>query len=87
MDAGSTKYVIIDASEVSSVDFSQVHEDSSDTVRYNLDNTKAIVKFGGNTPTFLAGKTQYTHTEIRAILTDSAQGWHIADPQAYLDNL
>ena len=87
MDAGSTTYVIIDASEVSTVDFSQVHEDSSDTIRYNLDNTKAIVKFDGKTPTFLAGKTQYTHSEIRAILTDSAQGWYIADPQNYLDNL
>jgi len=87
MNAGTTIYVIIDASEVSTVDFSQVREDSADTVRYNLDNTKALVKFNGVTPTFLAGKTQYTHSEIRAILTDSAQGWHIADPQDYLDNL
>ena len=46
----ATKYVIIDASEVSSVDFSQVCEDSADTVRYNLDNTKALVKFDGSTP-------------------------------------
>lgn len=83
----ATKYVIIDASEVSSVDFSQVREDSADTVRYNLDNTKALVKFEGSTPSFLDGKTQYTHTEIRTILTDDAQGWHIADTQAYLDSL
>ena len=83
----STKYVIIDASEVSSVDFSQIREDSADTVRYNLDNTKALVKFEGSTPSFLDGKTQYTHTEIRTILTDDAQGWHIADTQAYLDSL
>ena len=83
----ATKYVIIDASEVSSVDFSQVREDSADTVRYNLDNTKALVKFDGSTPSFLNGKTQYTHAEIRTILTDTAQGWHIADTQAYLNNL
>tara|TARA_R100001509_G_scaffold162314_1_gene133610 strand:+ start:417 stop:671 length:255 start_codon:yes stop_codon:yes gene_type:complete len=83
----TTKYVIIDASEVSSVDFSQVCEDSADTVRYNLDNSKALVKFDGSTPSFLNGKTQYTHTEIRSILTDEAQGWHIADTQAYLDSL
>ena len=83
----ATTYVIIEASEVSSVDFSQVREDSADTVRYNLDNTKALVKFDGSTPSFLNGKTQYTHSEIRAILTDNAQGWHIADPQAYLDSL
>ena len=83
----ATTYVIIEASEVSSVDFSQVCEDSADTVRYNLDNNKALVKFDGSTPSFLNGKTQYTHTEIRAILTDEAQGWYIADPQAYLDSL
>ena len=83
----ATKYVIIDASEVSSVDFSQVREDSADTVRYNLDNTKALVKFNGSTPSFLDGKTQYTHSEVRTILTDDAQGWHIADTQAYLDSL
>lgn len=81
----ATKYVIIDASEVSSVDFSQVREDSADTVRYNLDNTKALVKFNGSTPSFLTGKTEYTHLQIRAILTDASQGWYIADPQAYLD--
>ena len=83
----ATKYVIIEASEVSSVDFSQVCEDSADTVRYNLDNTKALVKFDGSTPSFLNGKTEYTHAQIRAILTDEAQGWHIADTQAYLDSL
>ena len=83
----ATKYVIIDANEVSSVDFSQVREDSADTMRYNLDNTKALVKFNGSTPSFLNGKTQYTHTEIRTILTDDAQGWYIADTQAYLDSL
>ena len=81
----ATKYVIIDASEVSSVDFSQVREDSADTVRYNLDNTKALVKFNGSTPSFLTGKTEYTHSQIRAILTDASQGWYITDPQAYLD--
>ncbi len=81
-----TTYVIIDASEVSSVDFTQVCEDSADTVRYNLDNTKALVKFNGSTPSFLDGKTQYTHAEIRVILTDAAQGWY-ADPQEYLNSL
>ena len=83
----ATTYVIIEASEVSSVDFTQVCEDSADTVRYNLDSSKALVKFDGSTPSFLDGKTQYTHSEIRTILTDDAQGWYIADTQAYLDSL
>ena len=81
----ATTYVIIDASEVSSVDFSQVCENSADTMRYNLDKTKALVKFDGSTPSFLTGKTEYTHSQIKAILTDVPQGWYIADPQAYID--
>lgn len=64
----SRNYVIIDASEVSSVDFSQVDETSADTLRYNLAGTRTFVKFEGDTPSFLAGKTQYTHSEILAIL-------------------
>ena len=62
------KYVIINASEVSSVDFSQVNETSANTLRYSIDNSKTFVKFDGDTPSFLDGKTQYTHSEIRTIL-------------------
>lgn len=64
------KYVIIDASEVSSIDFSEVFETSAETLRYNIDpaRTKTFVKFEGSTPSFLEGKTQYTHSEILTIL-------------------
>tara|TARA_R100001129_G_C5161274_1_gene201927 strand:+ start:325 stop:555 length:231 start_codon:yes stop_codon:yes gene_type:complete len=58
------KYVIINSSEVSSVDFSQVLEDSADTLRYNNNKTKTILKFKGETPSFLNGKTQYTNSEM-----------------------
>ncbi len=69
------KYVIINADEVGSVDFSQVLETSSDTLRYSLDESKTFVKFNGATPSFLEGKTQYTHSEIVATLQDQSQGW------------
>jgi|10_taG_2_1085330.scaffolds.fasta_scaffold13194_4 hypothetical protein len=62
------KYVIINASEVSSVDFSQVNETSASTLRYSVDNSKTFVKFDGNTPSFLSGKTQYNHTEMLTLL-------------------
>ena len=62
------KYVILNASEVGSVDFSQVHETSASTLRYSLDDSQTFVKFDGDTPSFLSGKTQYTHSEIRTIL-------------------
>ena len=66
----SRTYVIIDADEVSSVDFSKVFETSAQTLRYNIDpaGTKTFVKFEGETPDFLEGKTQYTHSEILTIL-------------------
>jgi len=63
------KYVIIDADEVSSVDFDKVEETSADTIRYSLDGSLTFVKFDSDTtPSFLDGKTQYTHSEILTIL-------------------
>jgi len=61
-------YVIIEASEVDSVDFSQVVENNANSIRYKADNSQAIVKFEGDTPSFLEGKTQYSHSEILAIV-------------------
>ena len=65
----SRKYVIINADEVDSVNFDQVDETSADTIRYSLDGSKTFVKFDSDTtPSFLEGKTQYTHSEILTIL-------------------
>tara|TARA_R110002012_G_C11207591_1_gene560762 strand:+ start:217 stop:456 length:240 start_codon:yes stop_codon:yes gene_type:complete len=65
----SRKYVIINADEVSSVNFAQVDETSENTVRYSVDGSKTFVKFDSDTtPSFLDGKTQYTHSEILTIL-------------------
>jgi len=61
-------YVIIDASEVSSVDFDQVLETSADTLRYNLAGTQTFVKYEGETPSFLAGKTAYDRSEMLTLL-------------------
>ena len=76
----SKKYVIISASDVSSVDFSQVQETSAQTLRYNIDpaGTKTFVKFEGSTPSFLEGKTQYDHSEILTIL--ATDEWTPDDP-------
>ena len=74
----SRNYVIIDASEVSSVDFDQVLETSPETLRFSVDGTKTFVKFEGDTPSFLAGKTAYTHSEILEIL--AGEEW--TDPDA-----
>ena len=71
-------YVIIDASEVSSVDFNQVLETSPSTLRYSLNGSQTFVKFEGDTPSFLAGKTANTHSEMLEIL--AGEEW--TDPDA-----
>lgn len=71
-------YVIIDASEVSSVDFDQVLETSSSTLRYNLAGTQTFVKFEGDTPSFLEGKTALDRSEMLAVL--ATEEWSSDDP-------
>lgn len=72
------KYVILEDSEVSGVDFSQVIEQSTDGLKYSVDGSKTIVKYEGEQPSFLSGKTEYTHSEILSIL--ATDEW--TDPDA-----
>lgn len=65
------KYVILESSEVSGVDFNQVIEQSANDLRYSVDGNKTIVKFEGATPSFLIGETQYTWSEIMDVLNTS----------------
>jgi len=62
------KYVILDSIELDAVDFSQVMEHSAPMLRYSLDGSKFILKYEGTQPSFLSGKTEYTHEEILTIL-------------------
>tara|TARA_R100001224_G_scaffold39794_1_gene22692 strand:- start:378 stop:596 length:219 start_codon:yes stop_codon:yes gene_type:complete len=62
------KYTIILTEEVSSVDFSQVLETSENTLRYNNERSQALLKFEGDTPSFLEGKTTYDYEHIMEIL-------------------
>ncbi len=74
----SRKYVIINADEVDSVDFSQVDETSADTVRYSTDGSQTFVKYEGDQPSFLNGKQEYTHSEILTVL--SGDEWTSDEP-------
>ena len=65
----SNTYVIIDSTDVDSVDFDSVLNTSADMLRYSLDGTKTFVKYEGTQPFFLLGKTEYTHEEILSILS------------------
>ena len=63
------KYVIIDSSSFDSIDWTQVLEGEQSNARLNLDGSKGIVKFEGDTPSFLIGEPQYNHSEILAVLS------------------
>lgn len=71
-------YVIIDASEVSSVDFDQVLQADADKLRYSVDGSKALLKYEGTQPFFLLGKTEYNQEEILSIL--SGPEWSSEEP-------
>jgi len=70
-------YVIVPTSELSTVDFSEVIESES-TLRYSLDNSKFILKYEGDQPSFLSGKTEYNNEEILAIV--AGEEWTPSDP-------
>ena len=63
-------YVIYDMANISQVDFSQVHQTSEATLRLSVDEKETVLKFTGNTPSFLVGLQQYTHLEILAIMNN-----------------
>ena len=71
-------YVILDKSEIVDsngeelIDFSQLLNRNSAMLRYTLDGTQAVVKYKGDQPSFLNGKTTYTHQEILAEMVKSA---------------
>ena len=72
----SRNYLIIQSSELSKVDFSQVLETSASTVRKSIDETKTFIKWEGDTPSFVSNLTStegpYTHSQISVILDTDA---------------
>ena len=62
------KYTILNKEELNNVDFTEVLETSQNTLRYNNANTEFLLKFDGNTPQFLDGKTLYDYEGIMQIL-------------------
>ena len=70
----SRQFMIFNVSELNNIDFSQVLETSSETVRKSVDNTKTFVKWDGNIiPSSVDSLTTkegpYTYEEIITILS------------------
>ena len=65
------KYVIINTSDLSNVDYTLVEQSSLETTRKSLDSSLALISFYGDTPSFLEGITQYDKDQIKSITTSS----------------
>ena len=77
----SRKYVILNTSEIDSVDFTQVLQTSKESLRYTTDGSKFLLKYENTQPSFLSGKTEYTHSEILAILDNVDGDWYITSTE------
>tara|TARA_R110002012_G_scaffold7040_5_gene33342 strand:+ start:14703 stop:14930 length:228 start_codon:yes stop_codon:yes gene_type:complete len=64
----SRKYIIIDTSELDSLDFSKLTTTSKELARKNLAGNKAIVAYEGDTPSELVGKVEYNISDLIAIV-------------------
>jgi hypothetical protein len=74
-------YVILDTTEItdedSVINFSQLLNRNASMLRYSVDSSKGLVKYSGEQPSFLDGKTTYTHAEILVVMATSA--WAAAE--------
>lgn len=61
-------YVIYNMADVSDINFSEVMQTSEATLRLSVDGLKTVLKFIGDTPSFLVGLKQYNHSAILAIM-------------------
>ena len=75
------QYMILNVSELESIDFATVLESSSETVRKSIDRSKTFVKWNGDMPTCVSNlitKTgPYSHSEMINIL--NTPEWTEAD--------
>lgn len=71
------KYVIFDFSEVDKINFSEVKEDSIETLRKSVDGTRTFVKYEGEMPEsvndLLSKSIEYYNFEFLEIL--STEEW------------
>ena len=75
------KYAILNTSDINTVDFSKVKQVDANSVRKTLDGSKFMVKFEGDTPSFLDGVTLYTNQEMIEIFWNIDNGWQLIEEE------
>jgi len=71
MSYENKKWVIVNVSDITDEMISSAIQTSMSTLRKSLDNSKAILKWDGDTPSCFDGMTTYNHSEILAELAKS----------------
>ena len=66
------RWVIVAVSAITDEMIASAIQTSAATLRKTLDNSKAILKWDGDTPSVFDGMTTYTHSEIRTELAKAA---------------
>ena len=80
MSYENRKWVIVNVSAITDEMISSAIQSSMETLRKTLDNSKAILKWDGDTPSVFDGMATFSHSEI---LTELAKpDW--SDPDAKL---
>ena len=65
------KWIIVNVSAITDDMISSAIQTSMQTLRKTTDNSKAILKWDGDTPAVFNGMTTYTHSEILTELAKS----------------
>jgi len=79
---GFEHYGIIQTSDLSNIDFSQIGETSADTLRYNLANTEFVIKWN-TTPTFISDGSVVPVSELtheQALVLMATAEWSEPEP-------
>ena len=71
MPFANRRWVIVNVADITDEMISAAIQTSSLTLRKTSDNTKAILKWDGDTPSVFDGMTTYNHSEILTELAKS----------------
>jgi Cdc6-like AAA superfamily ATPase len=72
MDYNNKSYIVLATSELDQINFDEVYETSTNTVKLSVNGLKTFVKYSNDMPTSISSLTTkegpYTHEQILTIL-------------------
>ena len=78
-DFSNRRWVFLNTSETGSLDFSQVLESNSGSLRLNNSGSRTFVKYDGSMPSSVSGlsskSAEYSHSAVLNVLTGSEWTW------------